>query len=197
MNTNEPHLGGDGGTPPAPVAVQQTTVIQVGTHKSVVGAALLAFLFGPLGMIYATIPGAVVMFFISIIIVIPTLGLGLLITIPIGTLWAALAANSHNKQLSAVSAQMIATGQVASPPAPNPAPPAAPPAGPPAPPPQIPPHTKAPDPATAEIEGGREEDVTVILKSAAPTRATCGSCGGEINPGAKFCSACGAAQTTA
>src|SRR5262245_26725469 len=90
---------------PPPVAVQQTTVINVGTQKSVFGAVVLAFLFGPLGMLYSTIVGAVVMFFVSLIIVIPTLGLGLIITLPIGMIWAGFAADSHNKRLGGFAAQ--------------------------------------------------------------------------------------------
>ena len=68
---------------PTPMSVQQTTVIQVGSQKSVAGAVLLALFFGPLGMIYATVVGALVMFVISILVAIATLGLGLLITTPI------------------------------------------------------------------------------------------------------------------
>jgi hypothetical protein len=184
MNANEPPQGGVGETPPAPVAVQQTTVIQIGSHKSVLGAVLLAFFFGPLGMLYATVPGGLVMFFVSIIVAIPTLGLGLLITIPLGTLWAGLSANSHNKRLEAVAAQHVVTSQATpAPPAPTSQ------ALPPAPPDEPPPGTGAPVPD--------EEDVTVVLKSAARDQATCGSCGHEINPRARFCAMCGAAQTTA
>jgi hypothetical protein len=192
MSTNGPPLEGFNVTPPAPVAVQQTTVIQVGTHKSVVGAVLLAFFFGPLGMLYATVPGALVMLFINIIVAIPTLGLGLLVTIPIGTLWAGLAADSQNKRLQAVSAQQFAAGPVA----PSPAPQAAPPAGPPTPAPS--PQPLAPPPAESEqatdaIERD-DEEVTVVLRSASPAKAPCESCGHEIDPQARFCSACGAAQ---
>jgi Protein of unknown function (DUF2510) len=50
-------------------------------------------------MLYATIPGAIVMFFVNLLIGIPTLGLGLLVTIPIGPVWAGVGASSHNKGL--------------------------------------------------------------------------------------------------
>lgn len=197
MSTSKPPQGNVGGAPPAPVAVQQTTVIQVGTHKSVVGAVLLAFFFGPLGMLYATVPGAIVMFFINIIVAIPTLGLGLFITFPIGVIWAGLAADSQNKRLQAVSVQQAATGQVAAPPTPQPAPPVVPPAGPPtaapSPPPLAPPPVE-PEPATDAIKRD-EEEVTVVLRSTAGAKAACKSCGNEINPQARFCPACGTAQT--
>ncbi len=91
---------GAGGQAPQPVAVQQTTVIQVGGHKSVGGAVLLALFFGPLGMLYSTVVGALVMFVVSIFVAIATLGLGLIITLPICAIWAGIAANSHNSRLN-------------------------------------------------------------------------------------------------
>lgn len=94
-----------------PVAVQQTTVIQVGSQKSVAGAVLLALFFGPLGMIYATVPGALIMFVINIFVAIVTLGLGLLLTLPICAIWAGIAASSHNKRLGVSSHQAAMTGQ--------------------------------------------------------------------------------------
>jgi hypothetical protein len=96
---------------PTPVAVQQTTVIQVGSQKSVAGAVLLALFFGPLGMIYATIPGALIMFVINIFVAVVTLGLGLLLTLPICAIWAGIAASNHNKQLGVSSQHAALAGQ--------------------------------------------------------------------------------------
>jgi len=96
-----------------PVAVQQTTVIQVGSQKSVPGAVLLALFFGPLGMIYATVPGALIMFFINIFVAIVTLGLGLLLTLPICAVWAGIAASSHNQRLGVSSQQAALAGHAA------------------------------------------------------------------------------------
>jgi Protein of unknown function (DUF2510) len=96
---------------PSPVAVQQTTVIQVGSQKSVAGAVLLAFFFGPLGMIYSTIPGALIMLVINIFVAVVTLGLGLLVTLPICAIWAGIAADSHNKQLGVSSQHAALAGQ--------------------------------------------------------------------------------------
>jgi Protein of unknown function (DUF2510) len=112
MNMSGPPQGrfdsGAGAGPPPPMAVQQTTVIQVGTQKSVVGAVLLAFFFGPLGMLYATVPGALIMFVISFPVAILTLGLGLLITLPICAIWAGVAASSYNDRLGGLSSQQAA-----------------------------------------------------------------------------------------
>jgi Protein of unknown function (DUF2510) len=111
MNTQLPSQ-----PPPAqPSIIQQTTVIQVGQAKSVALAVVLALLFGPLGMLYGTIPGAIVMFFVNLFVAIPTLGLGLFLTIPIGAIWAGVAASSHNKALG-VAAQSVAAPAVQSPP---------------------------------------------------------------------------------
>jgi hypothetical protein len=95
-----------GGAPP--VAVQQTTVINVGSSKSVAGAVVLALFFGPLGMLYATVVGALVMFFVNIFVAFFTLGLGLIFTIPLGAVWAGVAASNHNKQFGSMSTQAVA-----------------------------------------------------------------------------------------
>jgi hypothetical protein len=222
MNANVPPQGGFSGAPAPPVAVQQTTVIQMGSaYKNVGLAILLAFLFGPLGMLYATITGGIVMFFVNIVVAVLTLGLGLFITIPLGILWAGLAASSHNKRLQAVATQQAAAGHAPAsvgPPAAwhddpdgsgrlryydgtrwtdhyadKPGQPPASPAQPATVSEQLPPATEEPTVATEVIE----EELDVVLKPADPVRASCGSCGHDIDPQARFCSACGQAQTPA
>ncbi|MCW5900015.1 MAG: hypothetical protein KIT10_12170 [Flavobacteriales bacterium] len=76
-----------------------TTTIVI-NQKSMGLALLLSFLFGPLGMLFATIAGAVVMFIIAVPVVLFTGGLGLLLTIPIGMIWSASAVNSYNRKLA-------------------------------------------------------------------------------------------------
>ncbi len=66
-------------------------------NKSVGLAVVLALVFGPLGMFYSTVLGAVVMFFVNLIVAFVTLGIGLLITIPIGAIWAGFAASNQNQ----------------------------------------------------------------------------------------------------
>lgn len=108
---------GEGQQPAAPSSrpgvVQQTTVIQVGSQKSVGGAVALALLFGPLGMLYATVPGAIVMFFVNIVVALGTVGIGLLLTIPLGAIWAGSAASSHNKNLGVRTQAAAQTAQAA------------------------------------------------------------------------------------
>lgn len=69
--------------------------------KSVGLAFLLSFLFGPLGMLYSTVAGGIIMGIISVIVGILTLGIGLFITEPICIIWAVVAANSYNKRIMA------------------------------------------------------------------------------------------------
>jgi|GEM_PF-878716 len=227
MNPNVPPQGGFNEAPATPVAVQQTTVIQMSAHKNVGLAVLLAFLFGPLGMLYATITGGIVMFFVNIVVAVLTLGLGLFLTIPLGMLWAGMAANSHNKGLQAVASQQAVGGPMATP-TPTPAPAAAPAAwhddpsgsgrlrfydgtqwtdhyadkpGQPSTAPTQPAALPEQLPPIAEGPTAAteviEEDLDVVLKPADPAKVSCASCGHGIHPQAQFCSACGQAQAPA
>lgn len=71
----------------------------VASTKGVGTSVLLAALFGPLGMFYSTILGAIIMLVISVPLALITVGFSLIITWPICLLWAGLAASSHNKKL--------------------------------------------------------------------------------------------------
>ena len=87
---------------------QSTTAPQAGPQviiakspKSVGIAVLLALFLGPLGMLYSTIKGAIIMFFVCLIGGFITLGFGLVILLPICAVWAYMATNSYNKELYA------------------------------------------------------------------------------------------------
>ena len=80
-------------------STRQVVVVQ--STKNVGIAVILAFLFGPLGMFYATTSGALIMMAISLIAAFITLGFGLLLTWPICVIWAGMAASDHNKKLMA------------------------------------------------------------------------------------------------
>lgn len=85
------------------MAAGQKIVVVQGAGKSTMVAVILAFLFGPLGMMYSTVSGGVIMLIISLIVGIFTLGFGLLFTWPICIIWAALAADKQNKKVLAGS----------------------------------------------------------------------------------------------
>lgn len=74
---------------------------KVAGEKDIFLAVFLAWFFGPLGMLYSTIPGAIVMFFADVILGIVTLGIALIFLIPIGIIWAYVAAKGHNEKLRA------------------------------------------------------------------------------------------------
>lgn len=78
---------------------QAPATIIVTPTKSVGIALLLSFLFGPIGMLYSTVVGALVMFLANVAALLLTAGLGLLLTWPIGMAWAAVAANRSNSAL--------------------------------------------------------------------------------------------------
>ena len=84
---------------------QQPQRIVVTPTKSVGIAILLTILFGPLGMLYCTILGAVVMCVLSTVVAVVTFGLGIFITWPLCILWAVAATSSCNRKLLAGTRQ--------------------------------------------------------------------------------------------
>jgi hypothetical protein len=79
-----------------PVQPMAMVPVQPMQEKSMAAAILLPAFFGPLGMFYSTITGALVMLFAGTLFDIVTVGVGLLFTWPGCILWSALAASSHN-----------------------------------------------------------------------------------------------------
>ncbi len=74
-----------------------TTIIV--SSKSMVLALVLSFFLGPLGMLYATVSGGIIMFLFTIPVFLFTGGFGLVITLPLGMVWSAMAVNSYNNKL--------------------------------------------------------------------------------------------------
>ena len=77
----------------------QKQIVIVQTVKSPGTAALLGCLFGPLGLLYVTPKGAIIMFVVNVLTGIFTLGFGLFLTWPICGIWGYKAAKSHNTKL--------------------------------------------------------------------------------------------------
>jgi hypothetical protein len=75
----------------------QQHVVIVKSQKSVGVAIILSILFGPLGMFYSTVGGAIVMMVVNLLALLLTAGIGLIITWPIGIIWAAVAAKNSVK----------------------------------------------------------------------------------------------------
>jgi hypothetical protein len=90
---------------------QHSSVVVVGASKSVAVAIILAFFFGPLGMLYATVAGFLVMFLINVLgLCTGSIFFVLPVTWVLGIIWAAIAAAQWNSRLTAVQATK-ATGR--------------------------------------------------------------------------------------
>jgi hypothetical protein len=74
------------------------TIILVG-QKSMAVSLLLTFFFGPLGMLYSTILGAVIMTVAALVIGFFTLGCGLAFIWPVSMIWGAIAVSASNNKL--------------------------------------------------------------------------------------------------
>jgi len=79
----------------------QRQIIVVQSTKNPGTAALLGCLFGPLGLLYSTTKGALIMVAVNIVVGICTLGFGLFFTWPLCGLWGYRAAKAENEKLLA------------------------------------------------------------------------------------------------
>ena len=95
---------------PAPQPQYQQTVVVVTKQKSVGTAFLLAFLFGPLGLLYASVTGGIVMFILGILIALITFGFGIIFVWIGCIIWAVVAAGNANKK-AGVNINTNFTGQ--------------------------------------------------------------------------------------
>jgi hypothetical protein len=68
------------------------------TPKNLVLALLLATLFGPFGLFYVTVPGAMTMLIVGIALAMFTFGMGFFLVWPLCIIWAAFAVISSNKR---------------------------------------------------------------------------------------------------
>ena len=85
-------------TAPAPVYINNVINNSGGypaAGKSVGVAFLLTFLFGPLGMFYSTVSGALIMCLVTLLAAAGTAGAALFITWPICIIWGCVAASNQ------------------------------------------------------------------------------------------------------
>jgi len=82
-----------------PVESQKMVIVNA-AKKSLVASILLTLFFGPLGLLYSSVSGGIIMIIVSILLSIFTLGLGLLASFPICIIWGIIATNAHNSKLS-------------------------------------------------------------------------------------------------
>lgn len=80
--------------------------IVVTPTKSVGISLILTILFGPLGMLYSTVFGGIIMLIVGLVIGFFTLGFGVAIVWPISIIWGAMAVSGSNqKAINQVSQQ--------------------------------------------------------------------------------------------
>ena len=84
---------------------QARQVVVVTPTKSTGVAILLTILFGPVGMFYSTIAGAIVMILVSLVVAVLTLGLGLILKLAHLHHLGGDGRDSHNKKLVGGSRQ--------------------------------------------------------------------------------------------
>ncbi len=85
---------------PPVVYTAPTQLVVVGTPKDPAAAALLGFFFGPLGLLYSTVPGAAIMFGVGVVVGLLTFGLGLFLLWPVSAVVGYQAAKSTNRRLA-------------------------------------------------------------------------------------------------
>ncbi|HEX8935401.1 MAG TPA: hypothetical protein VF788_14655 [Pseudonocardiaceae bacterium] len=66
--------------------------------KSVGAALALTFFFGPLGLFYINVRGAIIAIVVSIVVTLLTLGFGLLFVWPVTMVWAAVTASKKHQE---------------------------------------------------------------------------------------------------
>ena len=98
----DPHPGPPGGVPTATAGglLRTRQVVVVGSSKDPALAAVLGFFFGPLGLLYSTVPGAAIMFGVSVVVGLLTFGLGLFLLWPVSAVVGYQAAKSSNQRLA-------------------------------------------------------------------------------------------------
>ena len=77
----------------------QTTRVVVAPRKSILISLILTFLFGPLGMLYSTIIGSIIMIIISIVAAVFTAGGSIIVTWVISMVWGLIAVERYNRKM--------------------------------------------------------------------------------------------------
>lgn len=75
-----------------------TTLLAAQPEKSVPAALVLAFLFGPLGLLYASVWGGIILIITAILTLPLTAGLAALVLWPVSMIWAAMAAMASKRK---------------------------------------------------------------------------------------------------
>lgn len=90
---------------PSESARQQPQVIVIAEQKSLGVALLLTILFGPLGLLYATPMGGLLLLCITFVVGVLTLGFGLFLGWIAAIVWSVVAVGQHNERMMALAAR--------------------------------------------------------------------------------------------
>lgn len=77
--------------------IPTTTIIYSEKPRSVVAAFFLALLFGPLGLLYASVAGGIILIIAAMILVPLTFGIAGLVIWPVSIVWAVIAASLRKR----------------------------------------------------------------------------------------------------
>lgn len=79
---------------------QANVVITRSTKSQGIGL-ILTFLFGSLGLFYASVIGGIIMLIVEVVVAIVTFGIGLIVTHIVCLIWSMIAVSNYNKNLLA------------------------------------------------------------------------------------------------
>jgi len=78
--------------------MEGTNKVIVVSQKNLGLSLILTIIFGPLGMLYSTIMGGIIMIIVSFIVMLLTFGMGIFFTWPVCVIWGTVAVVNHNKK---------------------------------------------------------------------------------------------------
>ncbi len=77
----------------------QANVVITRSPKSQGIGLILTFLFGSLGLFYASVVGGIIMLIVEVVVAVLTLGIGLIATHFVCLIWSLIAVSNYNKKL--------------------------------------------------------------------------------------------------
>lgn len=77
----------------------QTTII-LGQPKSMGVTLILTILFGPLGLLYASVAGGLILIVFGVVVGLFTLGIGAVLAWVLSIIWGMIAVRNHNAKLA-------------------------------------------------------------------------------------------------
>lgn len=86
---------------------QGNKTVVIMNNKSVGVSLILTFFFGPLGLLYSSIAGGLIMLVVSVILGIFTAGFSIILTTPICMIWGAISTKNYNERIISTTSNVI------------------------------------------------------------------------------------------